>query len=104
VRSFTLLNEVNPQTATGVLYNPATQTYTPVPTVFNGKEVTLLRQGNSIYTVIDNSKTFGDLAGHWAKTDVEMLASKLVVNGVSASEFAPDQQITRSESKSNQRV
>lgn len=96
-RSFTLPSAVNPQTAAGVLYNPESQTYTPVPTVFNGTEAKIWRQGNSIYTVIDNAKTFADLAGHWAKTDVETLASKLIVNGVSASQFAPDQPITRAE-------
>jgi pectate lyase len=96
-RSFTLPKAVNPQTAAGVLYNPQTQTFAPVPTVFNGLEAKILRPGNSIYTVLENSRTFTDLAGHWAKTDVEILASKLIVNGMSASQYAPDQFITRAE-------
>src|SRR5690606_14231730 len=42
-------------------------------------------------------KTFADLNGHWAKNDVELLASKLIVNGVSEADFAPDDSITRAE-------
>lgn len=96
-RSFTLSKSVNPLTATGVMYNPQTQTFTPVPTVFNGMEAKILRPGNSIYTVLENPKTFTDLAGHWAKAEIETLASKLIVNGMSASQYAPDQFITRAE-------
>ena len=95
--SFNLSKAVNPQTATGVLYDPQTKTFAPVPTVFNGLEARILRQGNSIYTVLENPKTFTDLAGHWAKAEIETLASKLIVNGMSASEYAPDQSVTRAE-------
>ncbi|WP_438448904.1 pectinesterase family protein [Gorillibacterium sp. sgz5001074] len=96
-RTLHLPKAVNPQSAAGALYNPVTKTLTPVPTVFNGTEATLLRQGNSIYTVIEHAKTYADLSGHWAKADVDMLASKLIVNGVSDTAFAPDQSITRAE-------
>ncbi|WP_426455230.1 S-layer homology domain-containing protein [Paenibacillus sp. S-38] len=96
-RMLKLPGEVNPQTAAGVMYDPETQTLVPVPTVIEGSEATLLRRGNSIYTVIEHGKTFGDLSGHWAKKDVETLAGKLIVGGVSETEFAPDEQITRAE-------
>jgi hypothetical protein len=52
---------------------------------------------NSIYVVIQSDKTFPDLNGHWAKADIEMLASKLIVKGVSESEFAPEARITRAQ-------
>jgi hypothetical protein len=53
---------------------------------------------NSMYTVIDvQGKTFTDLSGHWAKGDVELLASKLIVQGVADSSFAPNAGITRAE-------
>ncbi|GIP50281.1 hypothetical protein J53TS2_38720 [Paenibacillus sp. J53TS2] len=87
--------------ATGVLYNPGTGAFSFVPATFetnNGKTVaTLKRNGNSIYAVIEYTKTFDDLSGHWAKADVELLASKLVVEGVSDDRFAPESQITRAE-------
>lgn len=96
-RTIKLSGSVNPKTAAGVMYNPETKLMTPVPTVFNGSEATIMRRGNSIYTVIDNPKTFSDMTGHWAKSDVETLASKLIVNGSSATEYAPNRDITRAE-------
>jgi hypothetical protein len=45
----------------------------------------------------DNPRTFADLSGHWAKSDVEALAGKLIVDGISESRFAPDQPITRAD-------
>lgn len=96
-RSFKLQGAVDPKTAAGVMYDPETKKFVPVPTRFNGSEAVMLRRGNSIYTVIQNPKSFGDLSQHWAKADVETLASKLIVAGESDTVFAPDRQITRAE-------
>jgi|GEM_PF-2604699 len=52
---------------------------------------------NSTYAVIYNQKQFGDMADHWAKSDVNDMASRLVINGVSDSDFQPDRDITRAE-------
>jgi hypothetical protein len=52
---------------------------------------------NSIYTVIYNEKSFGDIKGHWAKRTIENMASRLVVSGVSPDRFNPDAEITRAE-------
>lgn len=41
--------------------------------------------------------TFADMAGHWAKEDVELLASKQIVNGISDNKFGPDDKITRAQ-------
>lgn len=88
--------------AVGVLYNPVTGTFSFVPATFStvdGKTIaTLKRNSNSIYTVISlEAKSFADLAGHWAKADVETLATKLIVEGVSADKFEPKRNITRAE-------
>ncbi|NOU92200.1 exopolygalacturonate lyase [Paenibacillus sp. LMG 31456] len=100
-RSFEISGSVDTKKATGVLYNPTTGTMTFVPTKFstNGTSirVTILRPGNSIYTVVQANKTFADLNEHWAKADVELLASKLLVNGSTDTSFAPQNQITRAE-------
>jgi pectate lyase len=40
---------------------------------------------------------FADLKGHWAKDDVELLASRQIVNGVSNDSFGPGKPITRAE-------
>jgi hypothetical protein len=94
-------NTVDPAAAVGVLYNPENREYTPVPTVFaeaEGKIIaTLKHQGNGIYTVIKQTKTFADMIDHWAKEDVEQLASKLIVNGRNEEKFDPNGKVTRAE-------
>lgn len=52
---------------------------------------------NRAYTIVTSEHFFADLAGHWAKADIELLANKLIVDGVSDTSFAPDQQVTRGE-------
>lgn len=52
---------------------------------------------NSTYSLVWSRKTFSDMEGHWAKAAVNDMASRFVVNGKSASDFAPDAVITRAE-------
>ena len=52
---------------------------------------------NSTYTVIWNPKTYSDIKNHWAKIEIEDMASRLIINGSSESKFDPDKQITRGE-------
>ncbi|UQZ83036.1 Endo-1,4-beta-xylanase A precursor [Paenibacillus konkukensis] len=87
--------------STAVLYNPSTGKFSFVPAIFStggsGTQVTIKRPGNSIYAVAESGKSFPDLAGHWSRADVELLASKLVVNGMTDTTFSPDSRITRAE-------
>lgn len=96
-RTIAMPSTVNPNSSAGVMYDPDKGTFSPVPTLFNGTTATLFRKGNSVYTILDNPKTFADISGHWAQRDIELLASKLIVNGVAANQFAPDHSITRAE-------
>jgi len=87
---------------TGAVYDPVSRTFSFVPSVFVSKDglttATLIRNSNSIYTVIRaKEKTFTDIAGHWAKADIELLTNKLIVNGVTKSSFEPDRRISRAE-------
>ncbi|RTE06297.1 S-layer homology domain-containing protein [Paenibacillus whitsoniae] len=67
-------------------------------TTNNGiSEITIRSPHNSTYTVIQSGQSFTDLQGHWAKTDVELLANKRIVVGKTAAGFAPDSQVTRAE-------
>ncbi|MCD9022163.1 fibronectin type III domain-containing protein [Cohnella silvisoli] len=72
-----------------------------IPSVFANSgdiaNVTIHSPHNSVYTVIQSDKTFADLKGHWAKADIELLANKLVVKGITNTKFAPDNNITRAE-------
>lgn len=48
-------------------------------------------------TVINNSKTFEDIQGHWAQEDIEIMASKLIVKGKDERTFDPNGKVTRAE-------
>ncbi|QWU16632.1 2',3'-cyclic-nucleotide 2'-phosphodiesterase/5'-or 3'-nucleotidase, 5'-nucleotidase family [Paenibacillus sophorae] len=90
------------KTATGVVYDPDTGALSFVPSVFTTNadgtaKVTIKRASNSYYTVVESSKTFGDLTGHWAKSSIDLLASKLIANGNDTGAFSPSKAVTRAE-------
>ncbi|WP_158301687.1 S-layer homology domain-containing protein [Paenibacillus mesophilus] len=80
-----------------LMYDPATKTFSFVPGTFSDTEATFSRTGNSVYTVVEYSKTFSDITTHWAKADIELLASKMIVNGATDTAFQADRNITRAE-------
>ncbi|WP_167858983.1 S8 family serine peptidase [Paenibacillus cymbidii] len=86
---------------TAVVYDPATGQFAFVPATIemaNGVAVVRISSPhNSIYSVASVARSFADLSGHWAKADIELLASKLVVQGVTDTSFNPDASITRAE-------
>ncbi|CAK4867174.1 unnamed protein product [Aphanomyces euteiches] len=101
-RSLNVSGSVDTDHSTGVRYDPTTGETFFVPTIFettaDGQTVaTLKRKGNSIYTVIESTKSFSDLNGHWAKQDIELLASKQIISGTSKTAFTPNAKITRAE-------
>ncbi len=86
---------------TGVMYDSDSGKYIFVPSTFQTSggdtTATLKRYGNSIYTVMEYSKTFPDVQNHWANQSIETLASKFIVNGDNSGNFNPDASITRAE-------
>lgn len=99
VRELPLTSTVNPDRSIGVAYDPQSKAVSPVPTLFSadGANAALIRNSNSVYTVLTLSKTFADVQGHWAQKNIEKMASKLIVSGVTAQQFAPQKAITRAE-------
>ncbi|WP_438448526.1 S-layer homology domain-containing protein [Gorillibacterium sp. sgz5001074] len=99
-RSITLDSEVNPNEAS-VLTLDAKGNLQFVPATFTksgGKTtVTFRRGGNSVYGIVKANKTFADISGHWAESDVKLLASKLLVQGVTDTRFEPEATVKRSE-------
>jgi hypothetical protein len=83
--------------ATVAFYNPATKALSFVPGNISDTEAEFWRNSNSIYTVIELSKSFQDIAVHWGKADIELLAGKLIIDGVTDNTFEPDRSITRAE-------
>ncbi|MCD1259492.1 S-layer homology domain-containing protein [Paenibacillus athensensis] len=100
-RTITIDGNVDSNTATAVVYDPATGEFRYVPAVFSSENgqttVTINSTTNSIYAVAQSSKSFSDVSAHWAKKDIELLASKLVVNGKTDDQFAPEDHVTRAE-------
>ncbi|MBP1903739.1 hypothetical protein J2Z32_000351 [Paenibacillus turicensis] len=52
---------------------------------------------NSTYTVVFNNQQFADTNNHWASGIVNDMASRMIINGLTATAFQPDQAITRAE-------
>jgi hypothetical protein len=100
-RTMTLNEDVVSDHSTGAVFNPTTGTFSFVPSTFSkidgNNAVTIQRRSNSVYTVVSNNKSFADISGHWAKLDVELLANKLVIDGVTSTTFEPERSITRAE-------
>ncbi|WP_173224413.1 glycerophosphodiester phosphodiesterase family protein [Paenibacillus alba] len=100
-RTILLDKAIDPKKATGVQVIPGTNRLRFVPTLFVTKDgkttATLIHNQNGVFTIVENHKSFSDLTNHWAKADIELLANKLVVDGVSDSRFEADRSITRAE-------
>ncbi|WP_090116770.1 S-layer homology domain-containing protein [Cohnella sp. OV330] len=52
---------------------------------------------NSTYSLVYHPVTFVDVDRHWAKTAVNDMGSRMVINGIGNDVFNPDQAITRAE-------
>lgn len=88
--------------ATVVSVNPTTGEISFVPSVFEKEAdgstlVIIKRNSNSIYAVVTSNKSFTDVAQHWAKSDIELLASKWIVDGMSDEQFQPEGRVTRAQ-------
>ncbi|UJF36452.1 GH32 C-terminal domain-containing protein [Paenibacillus hexagrammi] len=100
-RSVTLNQYVDSKTSTAVMYNPQSGEVSFVPAIFESKDgktvVTMKRNGNSMYTVVQSSNSFSDIQHHWAEHEIRLLASKQILSGLSEDRFGPDIHVTRAE-------
>jgi|GEM_PF-4233634 len=51
----------------------------------------------SQFAIAYNVRSFADIAGHWSQRNVEILASRGVINGISEDSYAPDRSIIRAD-------
>jgi endo-1,4-beta-xylanase len=51
----------------------------------------------SSFALSSYTKTFDDIKGHWAKANIEEMASKQITTGITETQFAPNRSITRAE-------
>lgn len=70
--------------------------YVPAKLVLPGSIQLRLATGKH-YTLLENHQSFTDMKGHWAERAVELLASKLIVQGRGTGRFEPEQPVTRAE-------
>ncbi|MHA6484931.1 S-layer homology domain-containing protein [Paenibacillus sp. strain BS8-2] len=71
--------------------------YTSIPYAISGNSITIYSRTNSTYMVLENTASFEDVMKHWAKEEIERMAARRIVLGISATAFNPDQLVTRAE-------
>ncbi|BBH23106.1 hypothetical protein Back11_44510 [Paenibacillus baekrokdamisoli] len=86
----------------GVMIDPITGKYYPVPAVFmkdsNGSlQAQIYGKNNAVYAVVENSKKFPDVENSYAKEAIHTLSSKYVLNGYADGSFKPTDTVTRAE-------
>lgn len=101
-RTITVSGNISPFNASVVVFNPITNRLSFVPATFKdvdgNTEVTIKRNGNSIYGVVSTKKIFfNDVQKHWASKDIEFLASRMIISGFNESTFKPNDNITRAQ-------
>jgi lactocepin len=63
----------------------------------SGENFTFQTNHFSQFVVMENNKTFTDLKTSWVKDEVEVLASRNIINGNAEGVFAPNAKLTRSQ-------
>ena len=61
----------------------------------NGIQLTV--NGGATVKIIDNSKAFADTQNHWSKDEIDFVSARELVNGISATLYAPDTSATRAQ-------
>ncbi|MGN7382094.1 S-layer homology domain-containing protein [Paenibacillus sp. SAFN-117] len=85
--------------ATGVVANSNALAFAPSLFSNDGdnSKVTIKRNGTGVYAAIETDISFNDVASHWAKSYVDLLSHKLIVDGYEDGSFGPERSITRAE-------
>ncbi|MDD3752299.1 MAG: S-layer homology domain-containing protein, partial [Tissierellia bacterium] len=71
--------------------------FTFAPSVFGNNAATIKYRGNGIFAIVNNPKSFSDIANHWSKMNVEKLAARNIAFGKNEGIFAPNDYVTRAE-------
>ncbi|OBR64195.1 hypothetical protein A7K91_11730 [Paenibacillus oryzae] len=68
-----------------------------VPSLWGTDSATLYTATSGWFTVLHYKPVFTDIQEHWARNDIELLGSKLIVDAGDMPDFQPDRGITRAE-------
>ncbi len=69
----------------------------PVPFRVAGGDVHIYSRTNSTYLLVEHTRSFADMNGHWARSSVERMAARMIANGIGPDQFQPDKTVTRAE-------
>lgn len=80
-------------------YNEATGQWSYAGGIFDTSWRTIRTQAQEpgVYGLFVYEPSFADMNSHWAKAEVEVLASKRVVNGMSMDRYEPGKSVTRAQ-------
>ena len=59
--------------------------------------IRLTVDGSATVKIVDNSKDFIDTQNHWAKDEIDFVSARELVNGISATRYAPNATATRAQ-------
>lgn len=59
--------------------------------------IQLTVNGGATVKIVNNSKDFIDTQDHWAKDEIDFVSARELVNGISATRYAPDASATRAQ-------
>lgn len=73
--------------------------YVPTQVTQEGGQsiISFKRKGNSVYAAVKGSVSYTDIAKHWARSDIQLMANKYIVEGNTLTTFGPNKAITRGE-------
>jgi hypothetical protein len=97
VRTINKLDEISENISTAMKFVEDKEYLTFAPSVFNDDYATIKYRGNGIFTIIENPQTFSDISSHWAKLNIEKLATRNIAFGRENNSFSPDDFVTRAE-------
>lgn len=97
-RTIVLQEQMDSRGLTAVSFNEETGNIAFVPAVFQNLQgmrlATIKSPHDRLYGIVRYAKSFEDLNQHWAKQEIELLASKLVIQGVTITRFDPNAEMT----------
>jgi hypothetical protein len=97
--TFSKLASVNDREKLGVYYyNEQTKSWDYAGGYAKGSDaITFTTSHFSIYAVMESNVTFDDIASHWAKHDIEVMAARQVAQGRGPDTFDPNGTVSRAE-------
>jgi hypothetical protein len=101
-RTFIIKESIDAKNGVVLIYDELTGSFRYVPALFElvggmTKVTVKSSSASGIFFAALYPVTFGDLSSHWAKNEIEMLASRLILTGQSTDMFAPQKSVSRAE-------